>query len=389
MRTLLRPALLALVVALLIRVDGALGVAAALAALAAISWWYPAFLLKSVEVGRTHPGRVFHGETVEIAYTAHNAGKVSVPWISVADPIPFDLGVSTSRWVIALGPGEQGRMVRKVEANRRGVYRIGPATVASGDFFGMRRVEGPRITASQLIVYPRIVPLTELGIPANSPLPVIPTRVPLFPDPTRMIGVRSYAPGDRYRDIHWKASASHGELLTKQFQPGVDRDVVVALDLALEAHPYPGRRRSVELAVTVAASIVHHMVTSLRQSVGLRVVAVDTPTGNLSRVSLSPHPDQAHLMEVLETLARSGPTSTPDPSFLIDDSGLGYGSSLVFVTGLVDARRMAALIRARRQGPAVSAIVTGRDPDPGVVSGLEESGVAVSVIASHLDLVGT
>ncbi|MDH3517982.1 MAG: DUF58 domain-containing protein [Acidimicrobiia bacterium] len=386
MRSLLRPAVTVAVIAFVARVDGAIGIAVALAVLGVAVWSYPPLMLRSVEVARAHPKRVFHGEAVDIEYSALNRGRLPVPWLSVSDPVPFDLGIETTRWVVSLRGGEERSMVRTIEAKRRGVYRLGPATVASGDFFGMRRAESGKVAPSLLIVYPQIVPLRQLGIDSSSPLPVVPTGVPLYADPTRMIGVRSYAPGDRYRDIHWKASAARGDLLTKQFQPGIDRDVVIALDLSLEAHPYPGRRRSIELAVTVAASIVHHLITALGQPVGLRMVAVDAPTGASAPRALSSHPDQGHLSEVLETLARARASSRPDTDFLIDQAGLGYGSSLVMVTGLLDPMRCSALMRARRRGPTVSVIATGRDPDGGLVALLRGANVPVLPVSGRADL---
>ncbi len=386
MRALLRPAITVAVVAFAARVDGAIGMAFALAVMALAVWFYPALMLRSVDVDRRHPRRVFNGETFEVEYTAANRGSFPVPWLSVADPVPFDLGIETTRWVVSLDGGERRTMVRNIEARRRGVYRLGPATVASGDFFGMRRAEGSKVAASQVIVYPNIVPLQRLGIDSKSPLPLMPTRIPLYADPTRMVGVRAYAPGDRYRDIHWKASASRGDLLTKQFQPGIDRDVVVALDLSLEAHPYPGRRRSIELAVTAAASIVYHLITTLRQPVGLRMVAVDAPTGASAPLTLAPHPDQGHLAEVLETLARARAAHRPDTEFLIEQAGLSYGSSLVMVTGLLDRGRCSALLSARKRGPAVSVIVTGRDPDRDLVALLRGGAVPVVPVAGRADL---
>lgn len=387
MRPLIRPAVLVLVIAALTRVDGAIGIAAALGALGAVAWFYPRRSLRLIEVQRDHPRRVFHGESVEIAYTIANRAGLPVPWVSISDPVPFDLGIDTTRWVSTLDPGGRRTMTRTIEARRRGVYALGPATVAVGDLFGIRRADRNALAATRLIVYPQIVPLSRLGIASASPLPEFPTRVPLYADPTRLIGVKPYAPGDRFRDIHWKASASQGELLTKQFQPGIDRDVVVAIDLSLEAHPYPGRRRSIELAVTAAASIVHHMITDLGQSVGLRLVAVDAPTGTEVRNVMLPHPDHGHLMEVLEVLARARATRNSDPEFLIDQAGLSYGTSLVFVAGLLDRTRSSALLRARRRGPAVTAVITGRGTPPELSDLLAGSGVSVAGVASRVDFV--
>ena len=50
---------------------------------------------------------------------------------------------------------------------------------------------------SYLLVYPKVVPLERLGLPASSPFGDVPVRRQwLFEDPMRTVGVREYRPGD-------------------------------------------------------------------------------------------------------------------------------------------------------------------------------------------------
>jgi hypothetical protein len=56
-----------------------------------------------------------------------------------------------------------------------------------------------------VLVYPRLIPFKELGIPSFYPAGDERTESRLFPDPTRTVGVRDYRPGDPLKAIHWKA----------------------------------------------------------------------------------------------------------------------------------------------------------------------------------------
>ncbi len=58
-------------------------------------------------------------------------------------------------------------------------------------------------------------------------------------DPTEIFGIREYVPGDRIRNIHWKLSSKHRELMVKEFSlPLRDKDCVVVapFDIADPKH---------------------------------------------------------------------------------------------------------------------------------------------------------
>lgn len=358
MRRLLRPAIAVAAVSLLVRVEPVLGIAGALAAWAAIIWWYPVRSLASVEVVRVHPDRVFHGEPVPVRLEAFNRGRLSVPWVTVTDPVPFDLGPST-RWVTTLDPGERTVHTVTLEARRRGYHRIGPAVIGGGDTFGSRPASGPGVASTGILVYPLIVPLDRFRTDAASPLALIPSRIPLHEDPTRVVGVRDYQPGDSIRRMHWTATAHRGAPQVKLLQPGIARDLVVALDMTAAAHPHPGRRRSSEIAVTAAASIIHHLATVEGQAVGLRVRGVDAPTGRTMDVAVPPRPDDRHLMEMLERLARVRIDRDSGSGAVLAPAALGFGTTLVYVAGRVDREAAIGLLRLRDIGVRLNVVLTG------------------------------
>lgn len=384
-RRLLRPALVVGAMAVVARVDPVLGIAALLGGWAWSSWWLPPRALARLSGSRLLPETALFGEDVSIELAVDAQRRL--PWLHLTDSVPFDLGTST-RWVTSLSAREARRHTVTFTATKRGLHRIGPAVAVAGDAFGLRRVQTTLVPTSQILVYPRIVPLETLTVAAGAPLPIIPTRSPLYDDPTRIVGVRDYEPGDPLRKIHWTASAASGQLVVKNHRPAIARDVVLAVDLTHGSHPAPGRRRSAELAVTAAASIVHHLITVRHEAVGVRIVARDTPTGEDTVVEVSPGRDQARMARVLEQLARSDLSRSADFDALLDPTGLPFGASLVLLTGRPERRHVLAALRLKRLGISVSAIVTAGDQHRERWEGeLRDVGVPVRSVARLAEMV--
>lgn len=383
MRRALRPVAVLLVVATTARVDPVLAIAVLLGGWVLASAKRPPWSVARLQAGRTVAERVPFGDVVEVELSLHS-GR-SVPWVSVTDAIPFELGSST-RWVTRLAAGETRRHRSTFVAARRGLHRIGPAVATVGDGFGSRNTQVGLVDATTLLVYPRIVSIQTLELAAGAPLPLIPTRVPLYDDPTRVVGVRDYRPGDPMRRIHWTSSAATGSLQVKQLRPAISRDVVVAVDLSRDSHPSPGRRRSAELAVTVGASIIDHLVTHRREPVGLRLGATDVPTGADSIEVVSPGRDSVRLDRMLEALARAD--LTPSVRDVTDPTGLGFGSSLVLITGVPARRHLLGVLRLLRLGVSVTVIATASELHrDGWEAGFREHGVSVRSVARLAEMV--
>jgi uncharacterized protein (DUF58 family) len=384
MRRLLRPATALLVAALALRVDPLVGMAVGLAGWAALSWWLPRRSIDTIELRKKHPRRVFHGDTVAVEYEV--GSDRTVPWVSLVDPVPFALGPSV-RWVTSLQ--RNGRASHRVEfrASRRGLHRLGPTVVSSGDTFGARTVQGRPKAATRLLVYPRIEGIERLGLTPRALEQIRPTKRPSIPDPTRVVGVRDYVAGDTLRHIHWTASARVGSLQVKKLQPSTARTVVLAVDLSWPHHPAPGRRRSMEIGITAASSIAHHLVTVSDESVGLRAWCTDSPTGRAVMVDLPSSRGTQHLSAVLEHLARADLVRREAPGVLLDPANHQFGSSVVLFTGVIGEGHVAPLIRLRRIGHEVSVVTTAGDRHQlNWVDPLVEAGVVVTPVSFYEEM---
>jgi len=326
--------------------------------------------LQQVDIDRTYPTRLFHGETAEVGILVTNRGRLPVPWLSLTESVPFDLLPTSFRWATSLRGWEKRTASYRLTGSRRGIYRLGPATLVSGDPFGLVPAQSARSETERLVVYPKIVPLTQLGLPARAPFADLKTARPLFEDPHRVVGVRPYATGDSARRIHWTASAHQGSLLVRRLEYGVGRDTVVLLDLTRRGLG-TNRTQMVELAVTAAASVLYHIVTVEGLRAGMRMPGV----------TVAPGGDQGHLMVMLEVLA--GAAATLDDSRLTDPVGLPFGASVVLVTGVLEGRWLAPLQTMRHRGWKPMVLLVGEASPPSV------PGIPIWKISASSELITT
>jgi len=312
--------------------------------------------------------RAFPGEEVTVIVEVRNAGWLPVPWVEVYESLPPAMGsplirdaasedASTAeRRVISLWGGARHRLTYTLTGYRRGYYRIGPLFLRVGDLFGFMPEERQSKPAEYLIIYPRIVALESLGLPTHSPLAMLPSPSALFKDPTRIMGVRAYQPGDSPRRIHWTASASAGKLLVKRYEPAIARETLIYLDMERGSYLHRRRYDAIEMAIVTAASLAHHIIVREGLAAGLAIRAMDPLVDEVAAFSLTPRSQRAHLMAMLEVLARvqTYESDAGFPEFLRRESAkLSWGSTVVVITGGQSEALFSSLAHLRRMGFSV------------------------------------
>jgi uncharacterized protein (DUF58 family) len=317
-------------------------------------------LVEHLHAERRFVNRAFQGDRVTVEMTVRNQGWLPVPWLEANETLPVQLMAPPFfRRVISLGPREQRRLQYTLSCRQRGYYPIGPLTMQTGDLLGIDRSSVARTEADHLIVYPRVVPLQALGLPTRSPLVALPSQSYLFEDAARVMGVRDYQPGDSPRRIHWSSSASAGRLLVKRYQPAIARETLVCLDLDQKDYERGQRYTATELAIVVAASIASHIVMREDLPVGLTTEARDPMADGRTHFFLPPRSERAHLMGLLEVLARVQATSETSFVELLRRASvnLAWGATLAVITGSESALLLDTLLNLRRSGFAVALIL--------------------------------
>jgi uncharacterized protein (DUF58 family) len=355
--------------------------------------WWPRHSLANIQIKRNFVDHVFLGEVVPVSIQVINRSLFPAIWLNIRDLHPIDLAETKAfRQVVSLPSRQVLSLAYELKAVRRGYYPIGPMSMESGDLFGWTDTSANEIAPDYLTVYPRVIPLRSLELPSHSPLGTLRHRQPIFEDPTRPVGKRDYQRGDALRRVDWKSSASSGKLQVKIFEPSIDLQVALLLDLNTQDYHAKARFDGPELSIVAAASLASWVIQK-RQSVGLHTNGVDLFNTSGSGQSILPHKGQVHLIRILESLARVKSLSNPSES-LRDvirryRQGIGWGSTLIIMTGSADENLISELLLARQAGLKPFLIVCGWYVDVTIpVQNGKSFGIPVKILHSEDDLRG-
>jgi uncharacterized protein (DUF58 family) len=333
--------------------------------------WYTPRALTKLQVERKFHDHAFWGERLPITLQVTNNNRLGLPWLQLQESVALELrGSEATDHVMSLPAKETAEITYTVYARRRGYYKLGPMQVATSDLFGLYQERYGRIPPSYFTVYPRLIPLTQLGLPSRLPFGTIASPQRLFADPARPLGVRDYQSGDSLRQINWKASAHTRHLLVKTFQPAISLETAVLLNLNQDDYNRRTRLDTIEWAIEVAASLAAHLIEQ-RQAVGLITNGADPlqgaedtdfdeASGRLQRQTLSseataaivPRPGRNQLMRILERLARieAIPTVTFTDWAQRACHSLSWGTTLLIITATGDEATCQTLHRLVRIG---------------------------------------
>ncbi len=201
-----------------------------------VSWIWASSSLSSVFVRRE--ARVLRqqvGQIFEERFRVNNRLPITRLWLEIRDDSGLP-GNSGSRVLSLIGANQQRSYVAYTLLNQRGVFRLGPTIVSSGDPFGIfkknRIIAGDR----ELLVQPYIVNLDHFP----SPVGQFPGGKAILQKATEVTpqaaGVREYFPGDALRSIHWPTSARKDRLMVKEYEQDPQADVWIFLDAEMNMH---------------------------------------------------------------------------------------------------------------------------------------------------------
>ncbi len=380
----LKFAALMILIGVALKVTALIVLAVMLLTIIPVAWVWNRVALYRVTYDRAlSEQRVFVGETIDLTIRVGNRKLLPLAWVRVDDQFPAALPPARKELApshipltgflvhrAALGPFERARWNYRVPCERRGYYTLGPARVRSGDLFGLFEQSAALAHTDRLIVYPRLAPLEEWGLPAKDPLGDVKSRVRLFEDPTRPRGVRDYHPEDALKHIHWRATARRGELQIKQYDPTMDYQWMLFVNVATFPLTWQGvDPEKLERVISLAASIAAYGAEK-KFAVGL--VANGTWPESDQRLKISPSRDPNHLRHILEALAAiTSFVTTPIETLLRNESPkLAWGATLVMITAIVTEEILAEMLRLRQVGRRLALISLDEDWTPRELEGI-------------------
>lgn len=342
---------------------------------AGASWLWARYSLDNVEYSRSLSSeRLFSGETVTMNFSVINRKLLPLAWLDVEDQVGDKLkvlerdilpsgipGVDVLRITTSARWYERITWTIEIECPTRGYHALGPVTLRSGDLFGFftRRETIPN--EAHLTVYPRLVSLDDVSIPARHLFGDQRIRRQIITDPSRTAGVRDYRPEDSIRFINWKATARVQSLQTKVFEPTTEVQFGVFLNLDTFEHYWEGLDyERAEGAIVVAASIAMQALQE-RHVVGMYANGVVGGSDQPLRVRASRNPNQHE--EILTGLAKLSPIASVNFPRLLrsETTRFPWGSTIVIITGIMTDPIASVMAEMAAEGHRVVVLAIGDD----------------------------
>lgn len=274
-------------------------------ALESSRWWSRAGLKKLNIDQKIFPLRLFPGDKgeIQIKFTNNKLLPVLLEWVLPIPPelIFHDTNSSSEQAAVITGSGwlkwhNNLTTAHRFQARKRGYFPMPALNVNSRDGLGLFSQGRSNDNNNRIIVYPRLIPLPELGFNPGDLIGDKPDRRPILPDPIRVIGLRDYTPGTPARLIHWKASIRQGHLMARVLEPSANLQLCIAIDV--EAFT---EENSFEKALSLAGTLA---CWAEEQRIPFGLYANASQIGLSGPVSISPSSGSNQSLLVLERLAR-------------------------------------------------------------------------------------
>jgi uncharacterized protein (DUF58 family) len=302
------------------------------------------------------PQHASSGDSVLIQLTITNRSRLRTGALMLEDQLPARLP-GHARFVLdGLASREARAVSYRLTDLPRGRYRAGPLRVRLTDPFHLVDVRRAFTATTDFVVRPLMDPLPALTPPLSHDIGDNSGSHSIGTHGADDASTREYRTGDALRKIHWRSSARTGSLMVRQEERPWQGQATLLLDLRESAHVTAGgdlatgepderRRSSLEWAVSAAASIGAHLITSGRST---ELICDLSASRRL-------HPDGAlGLIEYLATVRALREASLMPARNLITASS--RESALIAVLGEVDPASLRVLADCHARGSAVPAV---------------------------------
>jgi uncharacterized protein (DUF58 family) len=261
----------------------------------------------------------------------------------------------------------------------RGRYAFDTVRLTIEDPFGLARASLVQGERQALVVYPRLVALTQLFSEGRAQAQDGRRLLLRRPTGYELHGVREYVEGESLRNVHWRSTARRGRLMVKELEDAPSDEVAVLLD----GDERGAAGESFEVAVRAAGSILQAHVRRGRRC----SLVVNSAAREVQNVA-----SEGEWHRALEVLAGAEPTArTRVFAFLQLDGGVVARSlELVVVTSRVDVPLVDRLVQRAlsRRGTSLVYVEATPGPEPQLLR-LQSAGIPVAVVRPGDDLAET
>lgn len=233
------------------------------------------------------------GDQLEERFTLVNEGWFPALWVEVKDRSELP-GYKVSR-ATGVDGNSQNAWHTSGLCTRRGLFRLGPTDLRTGDPFGIYTASLHDPASTTLMVMPPIIPLPSIDV---APGGRTGEAHPRSNAPERTVSassVREWIPGDSLRWIHWRTFARRDQPYVRVFDGTPAGDWWILLDMDRQVQAGQGWDSTTEHSIILAASLADR---------GLRMKrAVGLVANGKELVWLNPGEGKDHRWEILRSLA--------------------------------------------------------------------------------------
>lgn len=215
-----------------------------------------------VEVSLGVPRFVFCGEAFAVRVTVRNKKRwFASHSLRLMDALPrWGKRTEHSSYVIYVPTRGQVDFTYLARLERRGIHTVHEVEIKSAYPFALFEKSYFVAAGSCVVVYPALGEIRRLP-------PVLAAcqrlegkrEVGAQNADEELLGLRRYRPGDDRKLIHWRTSARTGALMVREFARDEDEGVNLVLETSNTSEAGPIPRDGFELAVSYAATLVHHL----------------------------------------------------------------------------------------------------------------------------------
>ncbi|WP_129630376.1 DUF58 domain-containing protein [Candidatus Oscillochloris fontis] len=335
--------------------------------------------------------RAHVGEFARERITIRNRWWLPKLWIELLDQ--SELPQHGVGFVTSLGIGQQGRWIARTLCTLRGRYRLGPATLVSGDPFGIVRMTRQVATSNEILVYPQMVDLPGFQLPSADLPGGQATRARTFHVTPNVSTVREYVPGDSFNRIHWRSTARTGQLMVKEFELDPSADVYIVLDMqertvvrdmrarrqrgggdVRNQAPWWRRSPSEQPGAPIVAASSEEYAVMTAASLARTLLAQNRIVGMIAwgqhREIIPAERESRQLFKILEALAvlRAHGSQSLAEVLIAESQRFGRNSTLLIITSALDERWVVALQQHLMRGVRAAVIFV----DPQSFGGMQD-----------------
>lgn len=319
---------------------------------------------------------VFQGEEIEMIDEISNKKLLPVPWLRLESKINAELAFkqqSTSdneidhggfhRTLFSLMPYQKVRRRQHLTCTKRGFYHFENVALSTGDIFGFDEISKNVQSSATIIVYPQLLPLDTIPLPAHSWLGDIIVRRWIIEDPFLTAGVRDYSNGDPLNAINWKATARTNHLQVTKRDFSADHYLMIYINFNQTGDIWFPivDQQLVEESLSYAASIAEYSISKgISTGFGCNSY-IGQKTNNTIRIE--PENSKQQLTYLFETMAKLELDANKSiNSFLKEDVDSKItGTDILLITAIVSEEMQAHINKLESLGNSVEVLMLESD----------------------------